>query len=187
MLAYVFWHWPNPEINELTYQEHLLEFHKILAENPPVGFARSIVFQTNKAPWLKTDGRAFEEWYLLQNSAALDKLNEAAVSGPREAPHNLVAKEAAGGVAGLYRLRAGQGKLSDSRYATWFGKPTGLAYQDFYATLQPLSSQDGVALWSRTMTLGPTEEFCIYSQTSLELPAGVTGQTVTLKTIWAGV
>ena len=186
MLAYVFWHWPNHEVNEQLYRERLLEFHKVLAANPPTGFARSIVFQTERVPWLKTDGRAFEEWYLLQDSAALDKLNEAAVTGACELAHNIVAKDAAGGVAGLYRLRSGQGKLSDSRFATWFAKPHGVSYGDLYSTLASLSSQDGIALWFRQMTLGPTEEFSIYSQTSIDLPSGISGQSVVLENIWAG-
>lgn len=187
MLAYVFWHWPNPEVNEQLYREHLLDFHKVLAANPPAGFARSIVFQTEKAPWLQTTGAAFEEWYLLQDSSALDKLNEAAVTGACEEPHRVLARDAAGGVAGLYRLRTGQGKLSDSRFATWFAKPNGMPYPDLYSTLAPLSSQDGIALWYRQMTLGPTQEFCIYSQTPVDLPSGISGQSVTLDNIWSGI
>lgn len=187
MLAYVFWHWPNPDVDQQLYRQRLLNFHKVLAENSPAGFARSIVFQTEKAPWLKTAGAAFEEWYLLQDSTALDKLNEAAVTGACEEPHRLVAKDAAGGVAGLYRLRTGQGKLSDSRFATWFAKPKGTRYADLYSTLGPLSSQDGIALWYRQMTLGPTEEFSIYSQTAIDLPSGISCDTVTLDNIWSGI
>ncbi len=187
MLAYVFWHWPTAEVNESTYQQRLIDFHRTLAGNASAGFARSIVFKTDKTSWLQTDGPAFEEWYLLQDSAALDKLNEAAVSGACEPAHNMVAKDAAGGAAGLYRLRTGQGKLSDSHFATWFAKPHGVPYPDFFANLAPLSSQDGVALWSRQMLLGPTEEFCIYSQTPLKLPPGIEGETVSLTNIWSGV
>ena len=108
MLAYVFWHWPQPSIDQNRYVEHLREFHETLASNKPAGFQRSVVFRIHDAGWLNAKGDAYEEWYLLDDSAAMDRINEAAVSGPCEEPHNRVASEAADGVGGLYRLRAGQ-------------------------------------------------------------------------------
>jgi len=168
MLAYVFWHWPRPEIERGQYLDHLLEFHRILAANKPPGFQRSVVFGIENANWLNTNGEAFEEWYLLDDSAAMDHLNDAAVSGVCEEPHNRVARQAADGTGGLYRLRAGIADLADAKFATWLGKPNGVAYKDFYASLQQLTSQPGVALWGRQMTLGPTTEFCLHTSTPLE-------------------
>jgi len=167
MLAYVFWHWPQPQIERGSYEDHLVEFHRTLAANKPNGFRESVVFRISNANWLKTDGEAYEEWYLLDNSAAMDPLNEAAVTGVCEEPHNRVAREAADGTGGLYRLRAGQEDLSEARFAVWLSKPNGVSYKDFYASLQPLTSQPGVALWGRQMTLGPTTEFCIHSRFDL--------------------
>ena len=95
----------------------------------------------------------------------MDPLNEAAVSGACEEPHNRVAREAAGGIGGIYRLRAGAEDLAEAKYAVWLSKPEGVSYKDFYASLVPLTSQPGVALWGRQMTLGPTTEFCIHSPT----------------------
>ena len=171
MLAYVFWHWPRPEIERGQYLDHLIEFHRTLAANKSPGFQRSVVFRISGAEWLKTDGEAFEEWYLLDDSAALDPLNDAAVSGACEEPHNRVAREAADGTGGLYRLRAGTGDLAEAKFATWLSKPAGVSYPNFYAELESLTSQPGVALWGRQMTLGPTTEFCIHSSTRIELPA----------------
>jgi len=175
MLAYVFWHWPQPGIDPDTYVDHLRTFHQTLAANKPDGFQRSVVFRIRDAGWLKTKGDAYEEWYLLDDSAAMDRINEAAVSGACEESHNRVARAAADGVGGLYRLRTGQEHLAQSKFATWLGKPAGISYNDFYAALQPLTSQPGVALWGRQMTLGPTTEFCIHSSTPIELPQGYTG------------
>ena len=175
MLAYVFWHWPQPTIDQDTYINHLLDFHQTLAANKPPGFHESVVFRIRGASWLNTTGEAYEEWYLLDDSAAMDPLNEAAVSGVCEAPHNKVAREAADGIGGLYRLRAGDEELSEARCAIWLSKPAGVSYKDFYATLQPLTSQPGVALWGRQMTLGPTTEFCIHSLNPIELPPGYSG------------
>src|SRR4026208_2549982 len=153
MLAYVFWHWPQSTIDPDSYVTHLLDFHKILASNKPNGFQESVVFRVRGASWLNTNDEAYEEWYLLDDSAAMDRLNEAAVSGVCEEPHNKVAREAADGIGGLYRLRAGQEELSAARYVIWLSKPAGVIYKDFYAALEPLTSKPGVALWGRQMTL----------------------------------
>lgn len=170
MLAYVFWHWPRPEIETDQYVDHLAEFHRMLAANKPPGFQHSVVFRISSANWVKTDGEAYEEWYLLNDSAALDPLNEAAVSGSCEEPHNRVARAAADGTGGLYRLRAGAGDLLRAQFAVWLSKPAGVSYKDFFASLQPVTSQPGVSLWGRQMTLGPATEFVIHSPIPLPNP-----------------
>ena len=185
MLAYVFWHWPQSHIDRGSYLDHLADFHRTLAANKPSGFKRSVVFGIRGANWLNTTGEAFEEWYLLDDSAAMDPLNEAAVSGVCEEPHNRVAREAADGTAGLYRLRTGYEDLAQSRFAVWLSKPTGVSYPDLYAALQPVTAQPGVALWGRQMVLGPTTEFCIHSSTPIQLPENYSGHTIPLELIWS--
>jgi hypothetical protein len=184
MLAYVFWHWPQRSVDTANYVAHLEAFHRTLAANSPPGFQRSVVFGIEDADWLRTRGPAYEEWYLIDGSAAMDPLNDAAVSGACEAPHNLVAREAADGTGGLYRLRAGPEVLSDARFAVWLSKPDGVTYRDFYDALASLTSQPNVALWGRQMTLGPTTEFCLHSQTPIQLPPGYTGRQVPLTLVY---
>src|SRR5215470_2493453 len=123
MLAYVFWHWRYPHIEEHAYQQLLIDFHTTLRAQKPVGFHYSTVFQVEHAPWLDVIGEVYEEWYILENSAALDSLNEAAVTGLRQEPHNQVARSAAGGTAGLYRLRGGESRITTAHVAYWFAKP----------------------------------------------------------------
>jgi hypothetical protein len=186
MLAYVFWHWPQPTIERDAYVDHLKSFHVTLASNKPAGFRHSTVFLIRDVPWLNTDDEAFEEWYLLDDSSALDRLNDGAVSGPCEEPHNLVAREAADGIGGLYRLRAGYEDVADSRFAVWLEKPGGVSYRDFYTALQPLHTPNDVALWGRQMTLGPTKEFCLHSPNQIQLPPGLEGHPLALDLIWSG-
>ena len=183
MLAYVFWHSPRPDIDRGSYVDHLVEFHQTLARNKSSGFRESVVFRIRDAGWLKTNGEAYEDWYLLDDSAGLDPLNEAAVSGACEEPHNRVAREAADGVGGLYRLRAGAEDLAQARFAAWLSKPSGVPYKDFYAEFQSLTSQPGVALWGRQMTLGPTTEFCLHSPTEIQLPSGHIAQRTALSLV----
>ena len=185
MLAYVFWHWPNSTVDPTNYLQYLIDFHQTLAANKPTGFHHSVVFRIRGASWLNTNDEAYEEWYLLDDSAAMDPLNVAAVSGACEEPHNRVAREAADGIGGLYRLREGSEDLSKARYAIWLSKPPGVYYKDFYTTLQPLTSAQGVALWGRQMTLGPTTEFCLHSQNPIALPPGYSGLQPQLTHIYS--
>ena len=145
MLAYVFWHWPQPRIDTDAYVDHLSDFHQTLAANKPDGFSIQCLSHRG-ASWLNTNDEAYEEWYLLDDSAAMDRLNEAAVSGVCEEPHNRVAREAADGIGGLYRLRAGTKSYQQARYALWLSQTRRRFLQDFYADLRPLTSQPGVAL-----------------------------------------
>ena len=186
MLAYIFWHWPNADVDAEVYRTHLAEFHETLARNKPPGFHNSTVFQLSNPPWLDTPGTAYEDWYLVENSAALDPLNDGAVSGACEEPHNRVAREAADGTAGLYRLRQGTLNLANARNATWFSKPTGMRYRELYDSLQAVINDNGAALWGRQMTLGPTTEFCVVSRMGVKLPKGMTSQQLDLEIVWPG-
>lgn len=109
MLAYVFWHARDARVEDREYVARLLEFHQAFARSRPAGYRRSVVARVRGASWIAAGGDAFEEWYLLDGSAALDVVNDAAVSGACLAPHDGVARLAAAGTAGLYRLRRGAG------------------------------------------------------------------------------
>jgi len=181
MLAYVFWHWPTPDTDRTTYEKHLAEFHHALAAGKAPGFLRSACFRLRGALWLETTDTAYEDWYLLEGSAALDAINDAAVTDARKDPHDRAARHAAGGAAGLYRLRQGSDNIEAASFAYWLAKPTGLSYDDFYAQVRPLTNQPGVGLWGRQMVLGPTPEFCLRSPQSVNLPAGLAAHTLDLE------
>jgi len=185
MLAYVFWHVPRPTVEASVYISNLKAFHEILNANKPSGFHHSMVFEGTGVDWLGSGGSAFEDWYLIEDFTSLGVLNEAAVTGACENPHNVVAKDAADGIAGLYRLRLGDVDLSNKRLAVWFSKPTGVTYKDFFNGTQTSWSDDN-ALWQRQMTLGPTTEFCLLSETESELPKEVEGKKIGLELIWSG-
>ncbi len=158
MLAYVFWHWPNSGVSGAGYEEGLRRFQAALAAARPPGWRQSQVFRLRGAPWT-AQGTSYEEWYWLENSAALDALNSAAVSGGCRDPHDAVARQVAGGAAGLYRpINAVQGDFSRH---IWFSKPEGWSYarlNDAMAQSRPESR-----LWQRQLVLGPTPELCLWS------------------------
>src|SRR5438046_1107736 len=186
MLAYVFWHWPNADVNRESYEDGLLEFHRALAEHRPAGFQHSQVFRIHGAPWLPANVNGYEDWYILDGSGALDVLNDAAITYPRKEAHDRAARRAAGGTAGLYRLRHGRADLAQARFATWLSKPAGTSYDDFYASLSQLTNKSGVGLWGRQMTLGPTTEFCLLSPEGISLAESFNAVTLGLEAIWSG-
>lgn len=169
MIAYVFWHRPRAGVDLADYRAALEEFHISLLAAGVAGFRRTLVFQTAPPPWLSGPGVVFEDWHLLDGSAAIDPLNDAAVTGDRTLPHHRVATLVDSGVAGLYRLRIGDPMSPPPTTAYWFSKPAGMAYADFYDSLRPLCVGNAT-LWGRQMVLGPTPEFCMHTANPIDPP-----------------
>lgn len=186
MLAYVFWHWCRTHVSHDVYEDKLVRFHEALREQNPAGFHCSLVFQTNQVPWLQADSGVYEEWYLLDGSAALDPLNEDAVSGLCLVPHQEVAKDSLDGVGGLYRLRRGDPNLSGVQTEDWFSKPEGVTYRDLDKLLLPFTEGDGRSLWGRQMALGPAPEFCLFGTAIRQLPEPLRGLRVQPRLVWSG-
>src|SRR5713226_7774961 len=130
MLAYVFWHWPYPNVGRECYED-LIKFHRSLATSKPDGFQYSVVFRIKGASWIGDNVEAYEDWYLVEGSCALDLLNDAAVSHSHKEPHDRVALRAEGGAGGLYRFRRGRVNVRQSQFAAWLSKPTGTSYEMF--------------------------------------------------------
>ncbi len=167
LLAYLFWHWPRPGAPITTYETDLLRFHASLTADPPAGFVRSATFAV-AVSWLPGIRGSYEDWYLVQDWAALGGLNRAAVGPAHTRPHDQVAHQAAGGTAGLYALHAGNDAAGQAA-AAWFGKPEGWSYGELFAALDGCLEQ-GSALWQRQLTLGPAPEFCLRAATWPALP-----------------
>ncbi|WP_242342847.1 hypothetical protein [Anaeromyxobacter terrae] len=174
MLAYVFWHWPAPTVDAARYAESLVAFHRALASTPPPGVRSSRVYELEAAPWLPV-ARAFEDWYLVDDFAALGALNEAAVSGARREPHDAAARLAGGGHGGVYRLLA-PARGGTLPRTTWCSKPGGASYPEFVAQLPPGET------WQRQMVLGPAPEFCIIG---VDAAAALGGVAVAARKIHA--
>jgi hypothetical protein len=191
MLAYVFWHWHNSQIDSEAYQEALKGFHQTLSEHKPDGFHYSRVLQMERFPWLGREEETYEDWYIVEDSAALDPLNEGAVGGVRLEPHNRVARWTEGGTAGLYKLklRSGESRLPLVRFSYRFDKPAGMSYAAFYDLLQsdllrPIEGQQAGNLWIRQMTLGPGPEFCWQSAEETALPDVLQATKLSVQQIW---
>ncbi len=183
MIAYVFWHWPRPDVSAAAYERLQHAFHEALARAPSPGFTGSASAALQGAPWANQGGRAYEDWYWLHDSAALDPLNDAAVTASRQRAHAAAAAAAHGGTAGLYALRLGA-PLPSPQHGYWFAKPAGVRYEEVWQALQPVIETAQAALWMRRMVLGPAPEFCLQTEHGIDLPTGYPALHVPLAPLW---
>ena len=168
MLAYVFFHRAGSGVEIPTYAAALRRFHTSLASEPPRGFISSATYRI---------GNGYADWYLVDDSAALDRLNEAAVKGARSSPHDAVAHMSADGAGKLLMLRSGSAR-TEPGYEIRFSKPAGMAYPDLYERLEPWTDRTEVSLWRRMMVLGPPPEFCLVAPSEQDLPTEMRPETL---------
>ncbi len=166
MLAYVFWHVPSPGVT--GYEARMRDFHAGLRADAPAGLGPSATMALGAVPWL--DGSpGYEDWYLVEDFAALGVLNRAAVSGAAAAPHDLVAAIVHAGTAAVMGHVTGALLPARPGWAAWLSKPAGVAYEAFHAELAAALDGDAGA-WQRQMVLGPASEYCILADAERELP-----------------
>ncbi len=168
MLAYVFWHAPAAAVAAADYEARLDAFHAGLRASAPAGLGPTATFALGAVPWLG-GAAGYEDWYLVDDFAALGTLNGAAVAGAARAPHDAAAAAARAGVAGVMANVAGPLLPERPGWAAWLAKPEGLAYDDFHAGLAAALGE-GASAWQRQMTLGPASEYCVLADAPLELP-----------------
>jgi hypothetical protein len=184
MLAYIFWHWPRPEVAVDDYVARQRAFHQKLAAHRPSGLISSSVWRVTDVPWSGGwNDITYEDWYLLTSSADLDTLNAAAVSDALRETHDAAASLAAGGVAALYTPAApqvGPEPALDGTSAQWFSKPEGMRYSALYQQLGPRLDH----LWTRMMVLGPSPEFLLLGDDIHALPPEWRAQTTHRERVW---
>ena len=170
-----------------AYEAAPARFHAALGAAPPPGFLRLALAGARAArPGRRAAAEAYEDWYLLEGSAALDPLNDG--GGHRLAP----------GAPRCRRRRRRRAARPDSTRsawarraappgtATWFAKPAGMSYGALFATLEPLVRAQEGALWCRQMTLGPALEFCLHTSRPTRLPAGFAPLALECRPVWPG-
>jgi hypothetical protein len=147
VLAYVFWHRPRVGVGVEEYEAALREFHSSLVRVP------SASFRLGALPFAAAEG--YEDWYLVEDWAALGELNLTAVDERHRAPHDAAAVRAGSGWGGVYGLVRGEAEPPEA--ARWIDKPPGVPYESFVEALEPPAA----AVWQRQMVLGPAPEFCV--------------------------
>ena len=152
MLAYLFWHSPVDPGERDEYERRLVDFHRAIQG----AVVESAAFRLDQLPF--TDAAGYEDWYLVEDWAALGELNEAAVSDVRAAPHDAVARLARDGWGGVYRLVRGTSRAP--RRGRWTSKPRNVSYEAFLDVRKPET------VWQRQLVLGPAPEFFLCGEPS---------------------
>jgi hypothetical protein len=165
VLAYVFWHVPARDVAPADYEARLAAFHERLRGAVP---GPTATVALGAVPWLG-GAAGYEDWYLVEDFAALGRLNEIAVSGARKPPHDAAASAAHAGVAGVMGHVAGPLLPDPLGWGAWLQKPAGVPYDAFHAELAGAIG-DAASAWQRQMTLGPATEYCVLAGAPLALP-----------------
>ncbi|HEV3283976.1 MAG TPA: hypothetical protein VG010_07205 [Solirubrobacteraceae bacterium] len=182
MLAYLFWHRPLESADVEAYEGSQVNFHRSLRRSPPVGMRGSAAFRLPRLPFLAsgdgTGGEAhpgYEDWYLVEDFAALGVLNEAAVGVGHRTAHDGAARSLGAGAGGLYGLvegdqRGGLESICQAAPAVWVERPAGSRGSVVAELLGDGMEPGRASLWRRQLVLGPAPELCLLSS---ELPTGV--------------
>jgi hypothetical protein len=190
MLAYVFWHAPAEGVDTVGYERALLAFHRSLARTPPFGFEGSAAVRIGAWPWAsggvgpagasmpppvedRPASALYEDWYLIEDFAALGVLGAAAVGRGHRTSHDRAAKGLGGGTAGVYRLIEGElasaAPIAACAHATWVAPARGADHSALGAMLGDGTGARDATLWQRQLVLGPAPEFCALASSR---PAG---------------
>jgi hypothetical protein len=177
VLAYLSWHRPALGVDLSAYERALVQFHHSLARRPPSGFRGSATYRAGELPWLlgerdpaPDDEAGYEDWYLLDDWAAVGVLEEAAISRGHLTAHERVASLAAWTTGAVYRLVEGHPGLHETPLAVWVQPGRDHADASLVALLGDGMDPAGGGLWRRSLGLGPAPELCLLVP---EVPAGV--------------
>ncbi|HKC18318.1 MAG TPA: hypothetical protein VKE27_01675 [Candidatus Dormibacteraeota bacterium] len=173
MIAYLFFHHLAADGDATGYEDGLRRFHAALAGAGIPGFVSSRTYRV---------GDGYCDWYLVQASAVLDVLNDAAVTGERSTSHAAVARNASDFAGKLLKHVAGADG-SDAKVDVRFSKPRGMSYPDLYRLLQQWTNRPDVGLWRRMMVLGPPPEFSLLAPSEIVLPEELDPQVFRLEAV----
>ena len=204
MLAYLSWHRPAPGVDARDYEGALEQFHRSLAHQPPNGFRGSATFRLQELPWLASARQegpgaglvaaagGYEDWYLLEDWAALGVLEEAAVSYGHVEAHDRVASLAGIATGAVYRFLEGYAGLDEGPVAVWVARAGGHEHPSLSALLGDGMDPAVDGLWRRCLGLGPAPEFCLLASEAsagvapTRLPQGWTATLLTREALWRG-
>jgi hypothetical protein len=190
MLAYLFWHRPAAGVERDAYEQALTRFHRSLAHAPPSGLRGSAAMRCERLPWLEGDGPGYEDWYVLDDWAALGVIEQAAVSRGHVSAHDAVAAHTGAGGGGVYELVEGSARSIAAERAVWVASKPGRERLSLASLLGDGLDAERDGLWRRSLVLGPAPEYCVLAHevpagvAETRLPAGWSAQSVSREVAW---
>jgi hypothetical protein len=200
VLAYLFWHRAAAAVEQSAYERELERFHRSLAHGPPSGFRCTASFRVEQLPWLAADAAAdltpeehraaYEDWYLIDDWAALGVLEEAAISRGHMTAHDAIAARAGWGSGAVYRLLEGSSNPAHGDAAVWVSAVPGHNRMSLDALLGDGLDPRRGGLWRRCLGLGPAPEYCLLADqqpagvAASRLPVGWSVRSVGRKPVW---
>ncbi len=172
-LAYVFWHWPRPDVPLESYEAKLLSFIKGLSSAQVPGLREALSFRVGPLPWGPEHSTFYEDWYVVKDFSSLDILANAAVSGSAGKAHQTIVKDYMKGAGGVFRLVTNDIRLSESRFVSWTDKAIGPSYSSYIEEITKFTGDGKADTWQRQLALGPSREFCIHSREVLGIPVSL--------------
>jgi hypothetical protein len=179
VLAYVFWHRAAVAAAGGDYEDACRRFHHGLAAHRPGGLVSTACLRAEDLSWLGDGGPGLEDWYIVEDFAALGVLNEAAVGRGHVSAHERAARLMGEGTGSIYRLLDGEPELSSVRVAAWITPARGHDVSLFDDFLADGMERFGASLWRRQLALGPAPELCLLAA---HTPDGV--RTTRLPSGW---
>lgn len=198
MLAYLSWHRAAAGVGQEVYEQALQRFHRSLAHRPPSGYRGSAALRLRELPWLApADGAedgspGYEDWYLLDDWAAVGVLEEAAVARGHETAHHSIASRAGAATGSVYRLVEGCVRPSTADVAVWVSREAGHEPPSLGALLGDGMDPASDGLWRRCLGLGPAPEHCLLGSSApagvaaSRLPSGWIAHEIRREAIWDG-
>ncbi len=198
VLAYLSWHRPAPGVDAAAYERALEQFHRSLAHRRRAGFAARRCFARpscrGSRPRTGPIGRwrGYEDWYLLDDWAALGVLEEAAVSRGHVSAHDKVASLSGVATGAVYRFLEGHAGLEETHVAVWVARSSGHEHPSLSALLGDGMDPAVDGLWRRCLGLGPAPEFCLLASEAsagvapARLPKGWTATILEREALWRG-
>jgi hypothetical protein len=175
VIAYLLWHTPAAGVEREAYEHAAEHFHRSLHHSPPAGFRGSAVYRVQELPWLASQDSGYEDWYLLDDFAAVGVLNEAAVAHGHRTAHDDVARRFGAGAGGMYGLLEGHPDLAATPTIYWVSRPPGAEPALLGALLGDGMDPAHASLWRRQLVLGPAPEYCLLTpeRSEVDRPAGL--------------
>jgi hypothetical protein len=198
VLAYLSWHRPAAGVRQAAYEQALEHFHRSLAHRPPSGFRGSAALRLGELPWLAGatggDDRSagYEDWYLIDDWAAVGVLEEAAVARGHETAHHAIAARCGAATGSVYRLIEGSPRPSAAGVAVWVAIEPGHDRSSPAALLGDGMDPARDGLWRRCLGLGPAPEYCLLAGEApagvaeRRLPVGWSTRVLARDVIWSG-